>query len=78
MQKVLVSAQLARFSTDVELEVDVLEGSSLLAREPRMPPTVAAIAIMMTMKRMIIKRFVFHQGTGLTYSAGCLHPEITL
>ena len=68
MQNVLVSAQLARFSTDVEFEVDVLEGSSLLAREPRMPPTVAAIAIMMTMKRMIIKRFVFHQGTGLTCS----------
>ena len=67
MQNVLPAAQL-EFSTDVEFEVDVLEGSSLLAREPRMPPTVAAIAIMMTMKRMIIKRFVFHQGTGLTYS----------
>ena len=68
MQNVLPAAQL-EFSTDVEFEVDeTLEGSSLLAREPRMPPTVAAIAIMMTMKRMIIKRFVFHQGTGLTCS----------
>ena len=69
MQNVLPAAQL-EFSTDAdESEVDeTLEGSSLLAREPRMPPTVAAIAIMMTMKRMIIKRFVFHQGTGLTYS----------
>lgn len=70
MQNVLPAAQL-EFSTAAadELEVDeTLEGSSLLVREPRMPPTVAAIAIMMTMMRMIIKRFVFHQGTGLTCS----------
>ena len=60
MQNVLPAAQL-EFSTAAadELEVDeTLEESSLLVREPRMPPTVAAIAIMMTMKRMIIKRFV--------------------
>ena len=70
MQNVLPAAQL-EFSTAAadELEVDeTLEESSLLVREPRMPPTVAAIAIMMTMMRMIIKRFVFHQGTGLTCS----------
>ena len=56
MQNVLPAAQL-EFSTAAadEFEVDeTLKGSSLLVREPRMPPTVAAIAIMMTMMRMII------------------------